>query len=64
MSLVFAWGLGFLLRRVVWCTVFSGIQEVVKTKRSVSMLSISLLGPEPDDTPGHSLDVSYCSGRL
>lgn len=26
-SSVFAWGLGFLLRTVAWCTVFPGIQE-------------------------------------
>lgn len=75
MSLVVAWGLGFLLGIMVQCTC---LPRHPGTKTSVSVSSISHICPGARalgesavlenvqfirNLPGHFLDASYCAGR-
>lgn len=39
-SLVFAGGLGFLLRIVIWCILLAGIQKPARTKRRARSYSL------------------------
>lgn len=73
-SLIFAWGLGFLLRIVVWCVCLPRHREQKGVFRYPLYATYALepgvlVSPRSWKTfmltlPGHSLDRIHCAGRL
>lgn len=65
MSLIFARGLGFLLRMVVWCRVFSVLQEQSQLRSGARGLDESVVSENVyEDLPCQALDDIYYAGRL